>query len=385
MPIHPKGKPKNNSPEDNFEALKLLNLQPSNAGELLINNLATERVNAVSWDKLTSNSDKFNGYLKENKWFWEKLYLISRESLKGEFPCLIVIAESNQIIPAKIISIVRSAITRKIFNAIVLVDIIKWKNSDWKVTWEFNSLKSNVITNIEFISGNDPNLTIEEKQKFLKEEGYEFPVKEIDKKNIPLIEWRSLPDNEIFYEQAQEKAETLSRANDIYIDQLLNAMTKRVEVDTSQTTGTPATAEEKNAKNLIFKTISLVKSSTLDEFDKVQAMYQPNAASIQAFRDNVDWLEEKIKNLGKSLKDDDKDSAQKSEIELININRSATDALELNLSMWTKSLEELIAMYDKTRADIRVNLELRTIGTMMKEKAENIGIEDLKGVNNGTE
>lgn len=352
MPINT-NKEKTKKPKQ-FAVLDILDLEKSNAGNLLIDELANNRVNSLSWETLTTNSIQFNNYLINNSTFWETLYTISKLSLKGENYSLVIIFSKNQIIPCKIIEIDYLPCSDVIAHTTVLVKKIHWKNSDWNITWSFNNNSYKVKTNLELLNGIDQ--TDEEKEKYINESGYkyEYPIL-FPIYVMPVIPWYSLPNNEIFYQSAFDKAKTLSILNDMYIDQLVNVMTKRIDIDTN-TNEMQSIIQNKTNEDLIFNPTTYIKTANLNDIGQTQALYQPNTNIIKDLRDTIDWFEQKMGN-DKVSKEKE---TSKDKYSFKNINSKNINSLTINLTIWKQRIIKLIEAYDiTTPKPIEVDLHLR--------------------------
>lgn len=361
--------------DDNyFEALQVLDLKPSNAGSLIIDSLASERANSFDWKNIETNSDKFNKYVKDKPWFIEDLYDISKRSLLKERVGFVII--DDYIEPCLINQISVRNRDRKILKAIVTVATINFQNCEWLVQYRYDITKDKVECDLKPLQN-----------KRTKQEDIDQVIKDKSLENswnpkqngIPLVQWNSFPKNTNFYDLAIEKAEKLNIVNDVIVDQILNLMQKQQEFNSDQETGNPDSATNlQDSKNRYMKISNQVSSMTTEEWAKQIALYSPNSAILKEFRDTADWLEEDIKKHGKAIKDDDNDSAQKNNAELLNINRSATDALELNKDQYENNLKILISLFDKSVIEnIDVKLPFRTINKTMIDNAKEIMIKSV--------
>lgn len=355
--------------DDNyFEALQVLNLKPSNAGSLIIDSLASERANSFDWKNIESSSDKLNNYIKQYPWFTEELYDISKRSLLKERVGLILI--DDYIEPCTINQISIRNRDRKIMQAVITVATVQFKDCEWLVQYTYDVTKDKVKCNLS--PTKNKRTKQEEIEQFIKDKSLENSWN--PKLNgIPLVIWNSFPKNTNFYDLAIEKAEKLNIVNDVIVDQVLNLMQKRQFFNSDMETGNPDT-ELQNSKDNFFKLANEVDTMTAEDWTKQVALFSPNSQILKELRDTADWLEEDIKKHGKAIRDDDNDSAQKNNTEILNINRSATDALELNKDQYQNNLKILISLLDKTmlKENIEVALPFRTIGKTMIESAEQI-------------
>lgn len=359
--------------DDNyFEALQVLNLKPSNAGSLIIDSLASERANSFDWKNIETNSTKFNKYIKDKPWFIEDLYDVSKRSLLKERVGFVII--DDYIEPCLINQISIRNRDRKILKAIITVATINFKDCEWLVQYTYDITKDKVVCDLKPLQS-----------KRTKQEDIDQIIKDKSLENswnpkqngIPLVQWNSFPKNTNFYDLAIEKAEKLNIVNDVIVDQILNLMQKRQFFNSDMETGNPDTATNlQDAKNNFMKLANEVDSMTAEDWTKQVALFSPNSQILKEFRDTADWLEEDIKKHGKAIKDDDNDSAQKNNAELLNINRSATDALELNKDQYENNLKILISLFDKSILEnIEVKLPFRTINKTMIDNAEEIMIK----------
>ncbi|WP_339021359.1 hypothetical protein [Spiroplasma endosymbiont of Atherix ibis] len=361
-----------NADDNYFEALQVLNLKPSNAGSLMIDSLASERANSFDWKNIETNSHKFNKYIKDKPWFIEDLYDLSKRSLLKERVWFVII--DDYIEPCLINQISVRNRDKKILKAIITVATINFKDCDWLVQYSYDITKDKVEFNLDSLQKNEQK--IDDIERIIRDKILENNWN--PKQNgIPIVQWNSFPKNTNFYDLAIEKAEKLNIVNDVIVDQILNLMQKQQEFNSDQETGNPDSATNlKDSKNRYMKISNQVSSMTTEEWTKQIALYSPNSLILKEFRDTADWLEEDIKKHGKAIKDDDNDSAQKNNAEILNINRSATDALELNKDQYENNLRILISLFDKTEIEnVNVKLPFRTINKTIIDNAEEIMIK----------